>query len=90
MSKREPSKASKVARVRALLACVERQTSEAHGREIASALMQAQFHKADVYEPRGLSDSGLDVDDFLTMLSFRIPSYLSDRVYDYLDRKAAE
>lgn len=58
-----------------------------HGEAIASFISRLQFHGAEVYEPRGIEDTGLTDETLLRALQFCIPSRLGCDICTYLDRQ---
>ena len=81
------SKKALLNEVRSLLAAGEHgeRNCKAHGACIERAVRRLQFHGAGVYEPRGLSDTGLTMDDFVSMLYFTLPFGFSGEVCTFVD-----
>lgn len=58
------------------------------GDAIAQAFDAVRFFGAGVSEGRGISDAGLPFETILRMVSFRLPYYMSDECWAWLDANA--
>lgn len=59
-------------------------SSKLEGDMLASLISRLQFWGARVNEPRGLSDTGLDLDTLCKCVDFAMPDYQRDAIWEYI------